>query len=437
LVPSSDGGLDFGGKELGPWWIRAISWLAGMSEAPVLVGYAFDRLIGEGGFGQVWRATDPTGNLVAVKILHFELISSNDAMTRFQRELAAIERLRHSNVVRGQGHGTLADGRPYLLLEYLDGPSLREVIRDRGAIPPEETLEILGPLCSALEVAHTAGLVHRDLKASNVVIARDSAGGRRPVLLDFGLVKLLDQLGPGLTSSRTMLGTPTAMAPEQMRGEAVDARTDVYALGLLAYHMLTGQPAFTAGGGAIKSYLQLHGPRPRPSAKIDIDPAIDRPVMRALAPAPDDRYPNVGEFLAAFRTTIQTTGTQPVPRQSDPAIPIDSMPEVTISSPTQGVVAFYIEADKASVARARAIATKAGMTLAISAPDSLLAVAPKGHCNLSQLKTELEPLSSTGRLALGLSEASIRDLQVDGPALDAESWAPYPLGPGFWISPDL
>ncbi|MBA2542494.1 MAG: serine/threonine protein kinase, partial [Deltaproteobacteria bacterium] len=350
---------------------------------------------------------------------------------------AAIERLHHPNVVRGLGHGTLTDGRPYLILEYLDGPSLREVIRDRGAISPDEALEILGPLCSALEVAHAAGLVHRDLKASNVVLARDASGGKRPVLLDFGLVKLLDQLGPGLTSSRTMLGTPTAMAPEQMRGEAVDARTDVYSLGLLAYHMLTGQPAFTAGGGAIKSYLQLHGPRPRPSAKIDIDPAIDRPVMRALAPAPDDRYPTVGEFFSSFRTTILTTSTQPVPRESDPAIAIAVPLDVTISSPTQDVVAFYMEADKASVAQARAIVTKAGMTLAISAPDSLLAVAPKEHCNILQLKLELEPLSAFGRIAIGHSRASIRDTQVDGPALDAESWAPYPLSLGLWVSPDL
>src|SRR5947199_1848205 len=116
---------------------------------------------------------------------------------------------------------------------------------------------------------------------------------------------MIDQVVPGLTSSRTMLGTPTAMAPEQMRGEPVDPRTDVYALGLLAYHMLTGQPAFTVGGGAIKSYLQLHGPRPRPSAKIDIDPAIDLPIMKALAPSPADRYASAAELHEALRSVIQ------------------------------------------------------------------------------------------------------------------------------------
>ena len=248
-------------------------------------GYHIDRLIGEGGFGQVWRATRDDGSLVAIKILHLELIRSNDALTRFERELAAIERLDHRHVVRALDHGALEDGRPYLVLEYIDGPSLRDVIHERGSLPPREMLAILEPLCDALATAHALGLVHRDVKASNVILGHD-ANGPRPVLLDFGLVKLLDQEGPGLTSSRSMLGTPAAMAPEQMRGQPVDARTDVYALGLLAFHMLTGAPAFGGAPGVVQSYLQVHGPRPRPSTKVDIDPAIDEPIARALAPDP-------------------------------------------------------------------------------------------------------------------------------------------------------
>ncbi|MBV8761470.1 MAG: serine/threonine protein kinase, partial [Deltaproteobacteria bacterium] len=239
---------------------------------PEIDGYKIERLIGEGGFGQVWRATRD-GALVAIKILHLELIRSHDAIVRFERELEATERLQHRHVVRALDHGTLGDGRPFLVLEYLEGPSLRDVIHERGSLPPTEMLAILAPLCEALHAAHQLGLVHRDVKASNVILAHD-ASGPRPVLLDFGLVKLLDQDGPGLTSSRSMLGTPAAMAPEQMKGQPVDARTDVYALGLLAYHMLTGAPAFGAPG-VVQSYLQIHGPRPRPSSKVDIDPAID------------------------------------------------------------------------------------------------------------------------------------------------------------------
>ena len=143
--------------------------------------------------------------------------------------------------MRALDHGTLDDGRPYLVLEYIEGPSLRDAIHERGSLPPAEMLAILEPLCDALATAHALGLVHRDVKASNVILGHDVQGPRRPVLLDFGLVKLLDAEGPGLTSSRSMLGTPAAMAPEQMAGQPVDARTDVYALGLLAFHMLTGR----------------------------------------------------------------------------------------------------------------------------------------------------------------------------------------------------
>ncbi len=326
-------------------------------------------------------------------------------------------------------------------MEYLDGASLREVIRDRGVFTPEDMLVIFGPLCDALTLAHSSSLVHRDIKASNVVLARNERGEIKPVLLDFGLVKLIDEVGPGLTSSRTMLGTPTAMAPEQMRGEPVDARTDVYALGLLAYHMLTGQPAFTAGGGAIKSYLQLHGPRPRPSAKIDIDPAIDAPVMKALAPVPADRYATPAELYEALRAVVfvvarRNSGviTIPTPRVDEPADP-------TLVTPVPGadveVVVLYVESERAEVARLLELAVSSGMTIAISAPDSLLAVIPKNQCDVATLKSRLTAISPSGKIALGTSRATITDNEVDGPALDAETWAPYPLPDVLWIAPAL
>ena len=379
-------------------------------DAPLAIpGFQLDRLIGEGGFGQVWLATrEATGEQVAIKVLHLELVRSIDALTRFQRELDAIQRLQHPNVVRAIDHGTLSDGRPFLVLEYIAGPSLREVIHERGAIPPLEMIEILAPLCEALAVAHDAGLVHRDVKASNVILARDD-GQLRPVLLDFGLVKLLDQGGPGLTSSRSMLGTPAAMAPEQMRGQSVDARTDVYALGLLAYHMLTGQPAFGGGPGVVQTYLQIHGTRPRPSSKVDIDPAIDEPITQALAPEPDARFQTTREFLAALRAVIQPTVGDEV-----------------------DVIALYVEAAPSTIEKIRALATSADMLIALTAPDSVLAVATRDRVDVSRLRNEL---ANVGDLhgALGTTRATIRGNIVDGPALDVESWAPYPLDAGLWV----
>ncbi len=381
--------------------------------APAMLGYRIDRLIGEGGFGQVWRALrERDGMLVAIKVLHLELIRSNDALRRFERELEAIGRLDHRNVVRALDHGTLDDGRPYLVLEYIEGPSLRDVIHERGSLPPHETLAILEPLCDALTQAHAVELVHRDVKASNVILGHD-AHGPRPVLLDFGLVKLLDAEGPGLTSSRSMLGTPAAMAPEQMKGLPVNAATDVYAIGLLAYHMLTGAPAFAGTPGVVQSYLQIHGPRPRPSAKVDIDPAIDEPIVRALAPDPKARYASPRELVDALRAIIEPSN----------------------ASAEQDVVTLYVEGGPVELAQAATFAANAGMTIAMTAPDSLIAVAPK--LDVADARNRLEQIARAAKVALGTSRATICGGVVDGPALDVEAWAPYPLEGGLWITPSL
>lgn len=379
-------------------------------EAPTIPGFRLDRMIGEGGFGQVWSAyRDTDDRHCAVKVLHLELVRSIDALTRFQRELDAIQRLQHPNVVSAMDHGTLSDGRPYLVLEYIQGPSLRDVIQQRGAIPPTEVLEILGPLCEALQVAHDAGLVHRDVKASNVILARQG-DALRPVLLDFGLVKLVDQVGPGLTSSRSMLGTPAAMAPEQMRGQPVDQRTDVYALGLLAYHMLTGQPAFGGAPGVVQSYLQVHGPRPRPSAKVDLDPAIDDPIGRALAPEPAERFASARELFEALKQAVSPDAGAEVP-----------------------VIVIYVEGDPGDVATATTRCPALGLVVALAAPDSVLAVTPRARGDVQRLTREMT-FSARTKTAIGYSAASIRGAIVDGPALDVEGWAPYPLPDGVWVA---
>lgn len=362
----------------------------------------------------MWHARrEADGQIVAIKVLHLELVRSVDAMTRFQRELEAVERLHHPNVVRGLGHGTLPDGRPYLILEYVEGPSLREVLHERGGLPPVEMLTILEPLCDALQVAHEAGLVHRDVKASNVILAR-CGGAIRPVLLDFGLVKLVDDVGPGLTSSRSMLGTPAAMAPEQMRGQPVDPRTDIYALGLLTYHVLTGQPAFGGAPGVVQSYLQVHGPRPRPSAKVDIDPAIDEPVARALSPEPADRFAEARSFAEALRAVIHGAVGE-----------------------AQEVAVLYVEGDPGDVVAATDVARTLGLTVALIAPDSMLAVVPRDRLDITVLRDRVSRFSADTRVAIGLSRAMVSGELVDGQALDVESWAPYPLPAGLWVSDGL
>ncbi|MEP6861822.1 MAG: serine/threonine-protein kinase [Deltaproteobacteria bacterium] len=385
------------------------------ASAPTVPGYRLEKLIGEGGFGQVWRATaDDSGAVVAIKILHLELVRSADALTRFEREIDAVQRLHHRNAVRAIGYGKLEDGRPYLALEYVDGPSLLNVITERRTLPPLEVLAVLAPLCDALAAAHAQGLIHRDVKASNVILAHD-AQGPRPVLLDFGLVKLTDQEGPGLTSSRTMLGTPAAMAPEQLRGSAITPRTDIYALGLLAFHMLTGQLAFGNAPGVVQSYMQVHGPRPRPSAKAEVDPAIDAPIAKALAPNPQERFATVHELIAALRAVIV-----PPPAEAK-AGPVP-------------VIAVYVEGDPHALAAVSRIATDAGMLIALTTPTSLVAVASK--VDVAALRAQLAKVEHA-KICIGPTTAEITGSTVDGEALDVEAWAPYPIADGVWVAPAL
>ena len=377
---------------------------------PAIPGYQTTSLIGEGGFGQVWKGTrESDGTPVAIKFLHLELVRSTDAMVRFARELDAIKQIRHRCVIKALDHGAV-DARPYIVLEYVEGTNLRDIISERRTLPPAEMLAILEPICEALAAAHAAGYVHRDVKPSNIIVAHDEHG-IRPVLLDFGLVKLLDDSGVSLTSSKNMLGTPAAMAPEQLKGRKIDPRTDVYALGLLAYHMLTGMPAFGGVPGAIQIHLQEHGPRPRPSAKVDIDPAIDKPIADALAPDPDKRLGSASELVAALREAIH------------PSIGAE-----------RDVVTFYVEGSRDAIARAKEIAAGADLVVALEAPDSVLAVAVK-PLDLEQLVARAKELFAFGAsIAIGASRAIVGGGAVDGPALDVEGWAPYPLPNGLWVN---
>jgi serine/threonine-protein kinase len=243
-----------------------------------------------------------TGRACAIKVLHSELARSQVGLARFLREVSIVNMIRHPAIVDIQKAGELPDGRPYFAMELLEGCDLKQLIKDRGRFSAEQVLEILTPICSALSVAHAAGVVHRDVKASNVHVAyRD---GRCIVkLLDFGVAKLLtaDNEGEGLTRAGSAIGTPATMAPEQIRGEAVDERTDVYALGVLVYQMLTGRLPFRAPSRHETEFRILDSRPPPPSLSAPLPAAIDGVVLRCIEKDPARRYPSVAAFEEAFR----------------------------------------------------------------------------------------------------------------------------------------
>ncbi len=270
--------------------------------------YVLKKEIASGGGGTVYEAQHKVlGRKAAVKVLRRQLAASPQMVTRFVREAQAVNMIKHPAIVDIYEFDTLPDGRPFYVMELLDGTDVRSMLNDRGRFSPAEVLEIFEPVCSALQVAHEHGIVHRDLKASNILVAK--VGDKKVVkLLDFGIAKLMhpDAAEAGLTVVGTRLGTSYTMAPEQIRGDGVDSRTDVYALGVVLYHLLTGQYPFRAETMTDIERQHLEAPPPRPSQAAAVPVALDAIVLRCMEKTNDRRYPSVKAFIEALREAVGT-----------------------------------------------------------------------------------------------------------------------------------
>jgi eukaryotic-like serine/threonine-protein kinase len=256
--------------------------------------------IAEGGFGAVYRARHvDSGRVAAVKVLHGDLCNAPGAVARFLREAEVMVRVRHPAVVELLAWGTVDDGRPYLAMELLEGTDLARVLARESRLAPARVVAILEPVAAALASAHAQSVIHRDVKASNVFLAGD-----RVVLLDFGIAKLALPDATDLTTSRQAVGTPVTMAPEQIAGGTVDARTDVYGLGVLAFHLLTGRLPFEDESPTIVQYLHAHARRPRASALAPLPTEADDAIMRAMAIDPAQRFADPIAFVNALRAAV-------------------------------------------------------------------------------------------------------------------------------------
>ena len=266
--------------------------------------YIIEETIGAGGGGTVYAARHRAlGHRVAIKVLSEELAAVPSMLARFVQEAMAVRTIDHPNIVKIYEFGHLSPSRPYYVMELLDGMDLRKFLQLRGRFSAAETLALMEPICSAVQAAHEAGFIHRDLKASNIFVT-ECDGERSLKLLDFGIAKLLqtESSAQGLTAPGTRLGTPHYMAPEQIRCEPVDHRADIYALGVLVHQLLTGEYPFQSADPRTVALLHLQSPAPRPSKSAPVSAALDAIVLRCLEKHPDRRFQSVAEFLGAFRT---------------------------------------------------------------------------------------------------------------------------------------
>jgi eukaryotic-like serine/threonine-protein kinase len=271
--------------------------------------YVILGTIATGGCGTVYSAEHRVlGRRAAVKVLHGSLATSPEMIERFVREARIVNRIRHPHIVDIYEFGELTDRRPYFVMELLTGSSLGVVVEQRGRLVPAQALAYLEPVCDALAAAHAAGVVHRDLKASNVAVVKDG-DAPQVKLLDFGIAKLLRNTPGerGLTAVGQRIGTPYAMSPEQIRGGAIDARTDIYALGVLLFQLFTGRYPFMSDDPVEMERLHVEAPPPRPSALAPTSPAVDAVVLRCLEKDPAKRFPDVGSLLTALRAAVRGT----------------------------------------------------------------------------------------------------------------------------------
>lgn len=287
--------------------------------------------IGEGGTGRVYLAEhNVLERPFAIKVLRPELITDHTAAERFRREARAASRMQHRNIVYISDFGALADDRLYLVMEYIPGEELAVVLHREGPLPPVRAARILLQVVDALDYAHEQGVVHRDLKAENVLLTQERRKTDVVKILDFGLAKILEGTGgmDTLSSKGQVFGTPEYISPEQIVGDPVDPRTDIYSIGVLAFELVVGRTPFT---GSLMELLVAHRkttpPLPSQAAPDRGIPAcFDEIVGRAMQKRPEDRFSTAADVLRVLQTYLRSVGAGRSPSELGAARATDSPP---------------------------------------------------------------------------------------------------------------
>ncbi len=276
--------------------------------------YRIDALIGQGGMGAVYRATHlELDRVVALKVVLPDYTSSSETLERFRREARAAARLNHPSVITIYDFGVLENGRAYLAMELLKGHSLREEIEKLGIISAKRTLEILKPVCEAVQAAHNAGVIHRDLKPDNIIIEIPENGPELVKVVDFGIAKLKEKSGKSmtLTGPGLVMGTPHYMSPEQCKGEELDVRSDIYSLGVMLYEMLSGQVPFDAPTpSAVIIQHAIDPPRKISTIRRDITSEVEEVVMKALTKNRLTRQQTVMQLYTELEAAVSKSSSK-------------------------------------------------------------------------------------------------------------------------------
>jgi predicted Ser/Thr protein kinase len=277
--------------------------------------YKISEEVGRGGFAAVYKAVDTTlDRTVALKVLAPHLLWDPTFVQRFQREAKVAANLDHSNIVTIYEVGQI-EGVYFIAMQFLEGRTLGQILKAVGPLPVSGVQAVIEQIASALDYAHARGLVHRDIKPSNIIVARDG----KVTLTDFGLVKAGE--GTQLTASGVVFGTPEYMSPEQAEGKALDARSDIYSLGVVLYEMLAGRAPFVADSTPAVMYKHVHEPPPLDELPSDLPEGVVAVVEKALAKKREERYQRAGEMAQALQEATEArVKVAPIP--PEPEIPV-------------------------------------------------------------------------------------------------------------------
>ena len=372
----------------------------------ILGRYALRALIDSGAMAHVFLAEDARlGRQVAVKVLAPELAAVPNAVDRFRREAEAAAALSHPNIIAVYDWG-LVDDTAFLVMQYVPGPDLRQVLRQRGPLPERDVLRLGAEVAAALDVAHSHGIVHRDVKPRNVLVA--PGGGA--VLTDFGIAAPTH----GHADAEGVYGTALYVSPEQAQGRRVDGRADVYSLGAMLYELLTGEPPFRAETPEETARQHLQAPvRPPRRLRADLSAATERVVMRALQKDPARRFASAAEMRAAMLAAGERRPRALAIRSRRWALaaaPLVALLLIGVPTLARARQASVPALAGQSLETARAAATKAGLTLEVQEQATL--DTPAGVV-VSQ-EPQADALAATGSTVHALVSSGVRVPDLGG-----------------------